>query len=154
MPIEEHRAIIELLTEAFPNCFSLYEQRRRPLKRGIYNDILERLPGVVTADELKLALRYYCCNKFYRSRLLAGAWRYDLDGNVTGSVTKEEEGNTRVFRTPVIKQPPRSLPPTQQATPQQTKHTAPLAPEVPAQRGDGFAALRAAWRTRQAGGER
>jgi hypothetical protein len=144
------RATIELLAEAFPNCFSLYEQRRRPLKLGIYNDILERLAGVVTPDELKPALRYYCDNNIYRRRLLAGAWRYDLDGAVSGAVTKDEEANTTFFRE---KQPPKPAPRGPQAIspPRPREHRVERAPEAPVKRGDGFAALRAAWRARQAG---
>jgi sRNA-binding protein len=34
------RTVIELLEEAFPQCFSAYAPRRKPLKIGIHLDIL------------------------------------------------------------------------------------------------------------------
>jgi hypothetical protein len=39
---DETRAAIALLAETFPKCFAVFEQRRRPLKVGIHNDILAR----------------------------------------------------------------------------------------------------------------
>lgn len=115
-------ATIGLLAKSFPKCFAVFAQRRKPLKLGIHKDILERLADVVSADDVMWALRFYCGHKVYRSRLVAGAWRYDLDGNVAGAVTKDEE----------------------------TPRTA--ARPAAANRGDGFAAPRMAYRARQAAG--
>jgi sRNA-binding protein len=42
-------AVLELLAETFPACFSVYEVRRRPLKVGIHTDILKGLDGAVTS---------------------------------------------------------------------------------------------------------
>jgi sRNA-binding protein len=49
----------------------------------------------MTPVELANALRAYVSNPVYRRQLLAGAWRYDLDGNVAGTVTAAEEGDAR-----------------------------------------------------------
>jgi sRNA-binding protein len=38
-------AVIALLAETFPRCFSVYEGRRRPLKIGIHRDILAVVDG-------------------------------------------------------------------------------------------------------------
>jgi sRNA-binding protein len=81
---------ISLLAEAHPQCFAVYEARRRPLKVGIHNDLLDKLAGAMSAQEIGLALRFYTGNAAYLRRMLAGAWRYDLDGKPAGSITAEE----------------------------------------------------------------
>jgi ProP effector len=95
MTTDEIRAAIALLAETFPNCFAVWEQRRQPLKVGVHKDVLARLDGAMTPVELANALRAYVANPVYRRQLLAGAWRYDLDGNVAGTVTAAEEGDAR-----------------------------------------------------------
>ena len=84
------QAVLELLAETWPATFSIYENRRRPLKIGIHHEILAALDGAVSAAELSLALRYYVSNKVYKSRLAVGAARIGLDGNPAGVVTPEE----------------------------------------------------------------
>jgi sRNA-binding protein len=64
-------------------------RRRRPLKVGIDRDLIVELAGVATAAEIKHALRVYTANKVYRSKLRAGATRYDLAGMPAGIVTQE-----------------------------------------------------------------
>lgn len=86
---------IALLAETWPKCFSVYQNRRRPLKVGIRKDISAALNGALTDSELGIALACYTANAGYQSRLRQGAWRYDLDGNVAGAVTKEEEVQAR-----------------------------------------------------------
>jgi hypothetical protein len=49
-------AVIAVLAEMFPKCFSVYEGRRRPLKIGIHRDIGAALDGAVTPAELHRAL--------------------------------------------------------------------------------------------------
>ena len=82
---------IELLAELFPAAFFVYERRRRPLKVGIASDIAALLSGALTREELSLTLRCYTLNIGYLEKMLAGAWRYDLDGKPCGAVTKDEE---------------------------------------------------------------
>jgi ProP effector len=88
-------ATIELLAELYPKCFSIYEERRRPLKNGIHQDILATLDGIITPTELHQALRYYCSNLSYLSRTRTDAWRIDLNGEPAGTVTADEEAHTR-----------------------------------------------------------
>ena len=83
-------AALDLLCETFPACFQRYERRRRPLKIGIHVDILAALDGVITPQELGLALAIYVGNKVYRSGLVAGAVRIDLNGQPCGAVTIEQ----------------------------------------------------------------
>jgi ProP effector len=84
------QAVLELLAETWPAVFSIYEDRRYPLKIGIRDEILAALDGAITAPELSLALRCYVANKVYRSRLTAGAVRIGLDGQPAGIVKPEQ----------------------------------------------------------------
>jgi hypothetical protein len=84
------QAVLELLAETWPAAFSIYEDRRRPLKIGIHTEILAALGGAVTAIELRVALGCYVANPVYRSRLVAGAVRIGLDGRAAGVVTPEQ----------------------------------------------------------------
>jgi ProP effector len=76
------RKAIEMLAERFPKW------RRKPSKVGIRNDL--QATGVLPEEDLRAALRFYCSNSVYRSRLVTGAARIDLDGNPAGTVTAEQ----------------------------------------------------------------
>jgi ProP effector len=95
MTYGEVGAAIALLSEKFPKCFAVFEQRRLPLKIGIHKDILTRLDGALTPSELTAALRAYVSNGTYRRRLLEGTERIDLDGNPCGVVTVAQEADAR-----------------------------------------------------------
>jgi ProP effector len=82
-------AALVLLCELFPKAFVRYEARRRPLKIGIHRDLQVALADAITDIELGCALRLYVANRVYRSRLVAGAARIDLDGNPAGTVSAE-----------------------------------------------------------------
>jgi sRNA-binding protein len=88
-------AVIALLAETFPRCFSVYEGRRRPLKLKIHLDIQAALDGAITPAELHKALGVYCSNRAYLEHTLTGAWRLDLDGNPAGTVTAAEEAHAK-----------------------------------------------------------
>ena len=90
LPDPEISACIDLLAEAFPKCFYVWEQRRQPLKINIHEDILTRLAGVITRREIRAALGRYTNNKIYQRRLRAGAIRFDLDGQPAGTVSAKE----------------------------------------------------------------
>ena len=85
----EIEAALDLLCQTFPKAFVRYEARRRPLKIGIRDDLRVALDGAMTDTELGRALRVYCTNHVYRSRLVAGAARIDLDGTAAGIVSTE-----------------------------------------------------------------
>jgi ProP effector len=80
---------IGLLADRFPQCFTVDETRRLPLKIGIREDIVAY--DVISSRRLGLALRMYCRNPVYLRSIKIGAKRIDLDGNVTSVVTAEEE---------------------------------------------------------------
>jgi ProP effector len=88
-------AVIALLAERYPKCFSVYHGRRRPLKLKIHLDIQAALDGAITPAELHRALGIYCSNPAYLGHTRTGAWRLDLDGNPTGIVTADEEAHAK-----------------------------------------------------------
>src|SRR5215813_13806724 len=88
-------AVITLLAETFPRCFSVWQGRRRPLKLKIHLDIQAALDGAVTPAELHRALGIYCSNPAYLEHTRNGAWRLDLDGNPAGTVTADEEAHAK-----------------------------------------------------------
>ena len=89
-------AVITLVAETWPACFSVWERRRRPLKLGIHTNILAVLDGAVTPRELSRALRRYVSNTYYLRMMTVGAVRIDLDGNPAGIVTDEEAATAAV----------------------------------------------------------
>jgi ProP effector len=88
-------AAISLLAELYPKCFSIYEERRRPLKLGIHLDIQASLDGAITPAELHRALGAYCSNPTYLSHTRKGAPRLDLNGEPAGTVTADEEAHAK-----------------------------------------------------------
>jgi ProP effector len=88
-------AVIALLAEMFPKCFSVYQGGRRPLKLKIHLDIQAGLGGAITPTELHKALGVYCANDAYLRSSQEGAQRIDLDGNPAGIVTAEEAQHAR-----------------------------------------------------------
>src|SRR5262249_10980879 len=88
-------AAIRLLAEFYPKCFSIYEERRRPLKLNIHLDIQAALDSAITPAELHRALGTYCSNPIYLGHTRTGAWRLDLNGEPAGVVTADEEAHAR-----------------------------------------------------------
>lgn len=80
------------MCERFPKCFSEFSPQ--PLKIGIYEDIIPRCPDI-ELKFLKLFLRFYTQNIYYRKFLLEGSIRIDLDGNPHGAVSIEEAVHAR-----------------------------------------------------------
>lgn len=136
-------AALDLICEAFPACFQRYERRRRPLKIGIHADVLAALDGAIKPEELSAALGIYTKNKVYRSGLVAGAVRIDLNGQPCGAVTIEQAA-------PVPPRAPRA--PRSKAAPPAPA----IAPEVEAPAAPNgrltLAGLRAAARARREAG--
>jgi ProP effector len=78
------------LSQRWPKCFVWFEDKRRPLKRRIHEDILAS--GLaVEPHELGHVLSAYTCNAKYRTRLVEGTERIDLNGEPAGTVTFEEQ---------------------------------------------------------------
>jgi ProP effector len=109
-------AVIELLCGRFPQAFSRHTPR--PLKVGVYADVLAALDGVQPRD-LQPALRAYTSNARYLRALSAGACRIDLDGKPAGTVTPEDEKLAKARLADKKGASPRAqVPPTEQAGPE------------------------------------
>jgi ProP effector len=100
-------AAIALLAETWPACFSVFEQRRRPLKIGIHSQIIAALDGAITPSELRRTLGYYTSNRWYLRATVAGAARIDLAGNPAGTICAEEAA-AAVTRLASYKKKPRA----------------------------------------------
>ena len=99
-------AVIGLLAEKWPCCFSIPESRRRPLKLGIREDVLAALDGTIPAAKVSAALRWYVSSPEYQRRLVQGAWRVDLNGRPAGTVSQEDEAHARALLFAMQPKPP------------------------------------------------
>jgi ProP effector len=83
--------LLATLQDLFPAAFN---ERPKPLKLGIHNDIIERL-GPVSYPELRGAFRFYTGSLRYLRTLKPDALRIDLDGNAAGTVTEQEAAHAQ-----------------------------------------------------------
>jgi ProP effector len=90
-------AVLQLLQERWPRCFRIHERDRRPLKVGIFTDIMSALDGAVTHAELAKAIGCYVGNRVYLKKVRAGAVRIGLDGLPAGKVVESEELHARTM---------------------------------------------------------
>jgi sRNA-binding protein len=77
------------LARLFPQAFFVDGARRRPLKFGIYEDIVKRNRNRATG--LRNALTLYVNSEGYLRATRAGAPRIDLGGVSRSFVTRDEE---------------------------------------------------------------
>lgn len=85
------KQIIAHLSDQFPNCFTI-KGDIKPLKIGIFQDIVERLAEDehFSKTKLRLALRLYTASWRYLYSIKEGVNRVDLDGNACDVVTSEQ----------------------------------------------------------------
>ncbi|NUF26512.1 ProP effector [Gilliamella bombicola] len=85
------KEIIAYLAQQFPNCFTL-EGEAKPLKIGIFQDIISRLDGcqILSKTKLRIALRSYTMSWRYLHSIKEGANRIDLDGNPNEVINQEQ----------------------------------------------------------------
>ncbi|OCG40783.1 hypothetical protein A9G29_08090 [Gilliamella sp. Fer2-1] len=85
------KEIIVYLSQQFPNCFTL-EGEAKPLKIGIFQDILSRLNEneALSKTKLRAALRAYTMSWRYLYSIKEGANRVDLDGNPNEVINQEQ----------------------------------------------------------------
>ena len=127
------REVIAALADLFPAAFFVFEQRRKPLKLGIDQDLAVAAADAITAEEIETALAYYTGNVGYLRCCVVGSARIGLDGETAGQVTADEAEHARELLATRRKRAARP------ATPKALTTAAPR---------DGLAALRAAWRRR------
>jgi ProP effector len=89
-----HEGVNQLAT-LYPLCFFREHELRRPLKIGIREDIIAQHPQLQSSMIVSALHNYTRCVPYW-STLKAGAARIDLDGNVAGQVTFEDEQAAKV----------------------------------------------------------
>jgi sRNA-binding protein len=86
---ERSQALVDYLASRYPRCFFADPAQRRPLKHGITDDLLENTN--MSPEEISQALAWYCGAPGYRFKVRSGAARLDLNGDVAGMVTRQEQ---------------------------------------------------------------
>jgi len=95
--LNSSKEVIAFLAERFPLCFSA-EGEARPLKIGIFQDLVSRVEGELSLSktQLRSALRLYTSSWRYLHGIKAGAIRVDLDGNPCGELDEQHVEHARV----------------------------------------------------------
>lgn len=95
--LNSSKEVIAFLAERFPLCFSA-EGEARPLKIGIFQDLVSRIEGELSLSktQLRSALRLYTSSWRYLHGIKAGAVRVDLDGNACGELDEQHIEHARV----------------------------------------------------------
>ncbi|MBA4819576.1 RNA chaperone ProQ [Pantoea ananatis] len=94
--LNSSKEVISFLAERFPHCFSA-EGEARPLKIGIFQDLVERVQGEMNLSktQLRSALRLYTSSWRYLYGIKAGATRVVLDGNPCGVLDEQHVEHAR-----------------------------------------------------------
>ena len=82
--LETRRCLVLL----FPQAFAPFGQPKKPLKIGIFSDILAACPDL-KPWALGFALKDYCEGLSYKRALAAGGARVDIHGNEVEQVSPE-----------------------------------------------------------------
>jgi len=89
---KEFFEILAKLNKKYPKVF-LLEGPRPLLKIGIINDIFDALISLdmkLSKNKVKQFIKWYTFSKLYNQNHKPGSLRFDLDGNIVGSVTELE----------------------------------------------------------------
>lgn len=132
--------ILDRLCREFPAAFVHYQGRRRPLKVGIFHDILDRLGPAIDQKLLRRALGAYVRNFGYLRALQPGADRIDLAGEPCGTVTAEEAAHAALVLVGSKAPMPAAKPPPAPAS---------IPEPIMAPKRDGLSSLREAARRRR-----
>lgn len=85
-PTRQHPVLDQLAT-LVPVLFG---ETLRPLKRGIYEDLLAAYPDVLDKDSLKAALALHARSSRYLTVVASGLQRHDLSGQPVEALTPEQ----------------------------------------------------------------
>lgn len=84
-PVRQH-PVLDQLAELAPTLFG---ETLKPLKRGIFQDLLDAHPGVLDAEGLKAALALHTRSSRYLSVVASGQPRHDLAGQPVEALAPE-----------------------------------------------------------------
>lgn len=79
--------VLDQLASLYPQLFG---EVLRPLKRGIFQDLLAAQPEVLDKDGLKAALALHTRSSRYLTAVASGMKRHDLDGQPVEDLTPEQ----------------------------------------------------------------
>jgi sRNA-binding protein len=82
----KYQITLKTLSDKFPKVF--IKDEVRILKVGIYKDIKKATD--LKSAEINKFLYEYCNSEAYKEAHMEGTPRYDLNGNIAGTVTAEE----------------------------------------------------------------
>lgn len=85
-PARQHPVLDQLASL----CPVLFGEPPRPLKRGIFEDLLAAHPGVLEKDSLKAALALHARSTRYLTVIASGQQRHDLTGQPVEALTPEQ----------------------------------------------------------------
>lgn len=91
LELNSSKEIIIYLSNLFPHCFTMSGEAK-PLKIGIFQDLVERLADndKLSKTKLRAALRSYTVSWRYLHCIKEGAYRVDLDGNNGDVITASQ----------------------------------------------------------------
>jgi sRNA-binding protein len=78
--------VLDKLFELHPNLFGA---QFKPLKIGVFEDLMTRHPDAFQREDLKVALGLHARSTAYLECVAAGLQRHDLDGNAVAPVAPE-----------------------------------------------------------------
>ena len=102
IPREDFKQILITLRKEFPGAFPKNEFR--VFKKGIDLDILKSGVLKIGRTKLRTFLKIYTSHPMYIKTHVIGSNRYNLKGEVTGTVTEEEYLNRKKFHEQRLKQ--------------------------------------------------
>ncbi len=86
-PAPRQHPVLDQLAQLYP---ALFGEPPRPLKRGIFQDLLDAQPGVLEAESLKAALALHTRSSRYLTVVASGQPRHDLAGQPVEALTPEQ----------------------------------------------------------------
>ncbi|MEY4923334.1 MAG: chaperone ProQ [Pseudomonadota bacterium] len=94
--LNSSKEVIAFLAERFPLCFTVAGEAR-PLKIGIFQDLVERVHGEesLSKTQLRSALRLYTSGWRYLYGVKIGVERVDLDGKPCGVLEEQHVEHAR-----------------------------------------------------------
>ena len=86
-PAQRQHPVLDQLAQLYPVLFG---EQLKPLKRGIFQDLLDAQPGVLEAESLKAALALHTRSSRYLTVVASGQQRHDLAGEPVEALTPEQ----------------------------------------------------------------
>jgi ProP effector len=86
-PAQRQHPVLDQLAQLYPGLFG---ETLKPLKRGIFQDLLDAQPGVLEAEGLKAALALHTRSSRYLTVVASGQQRHNLAGEPVEALTPEQ----------------------------------------------------------------